>query len=1767
MSDHAGKLQVYIRCRPLSPKEKKWNLERCISFPEDKKKLVISPDKTFSFDYVFDEEATQDAIFEDCVRPLVMGCFLGYNATVFAYGQTGSGKTFTMGSSPELLSTDNEGIIPRAIKLIYLLMTTEHNDKILNLRVSFIEIYNEEMRDLLHPKIPSRDITIREDEMGRICYTGAKEEDVRSVGDVLKFLAKGSKNRTTGDTLMNDVSSRSHAIFTISMETVDCKLLDEQMDSISPPSAENGNGTSTKKTTEISSYVAKLHLVDLAGCERAKRTGAVGVRLKESVGINQGLLALGKVIRALSASDPIGGRSSAAHYVPYRESKLTRFLQDSIGGNSRTAMIACISPLERDKGETVNTLQYATRARTVENKVKANVSVSRMSVEDGEEYALLQAHLKGREISELNAQELYAIICQGSSTATAAASRKIGSLEAELAQCREDLHRDEELFSEKMLELKNTKRSLREMEETNRTLREAVHNSEEKFQSEISRLNHENNELKMMVLRLEEQLGQQEERFESLLTSENNKAESLRSEVVAMSAQLKTATFENDELKITISGLESDLAAQQKQYQEQIESEAGQTEGMREEIESLKNMLGGAVSENDDLKRIIIDLESNLETQEQKFRTFADNENKKLELVRLELSAADGDLKEVSLENDSLKRKVSNLEADLKHQQMRYESLSVSDSDKIDSLRSEITALDSSLKSAVSENDELRRRIADLESEMKHQLSRYETQTASESSKVESLRAQLMEIDKQLNDATQENITLIRRVEVSEAELSKCRQEQDVSRRNDNAKMDELRTTLEEVESQLELSNQEIEKYKQKEEQMENEMQRQVAKYEDICTDSNSAIATLQSDFEDMENKFKDSSLENEELKKSIATLESELDHQINRYQALSSDGTIAVESLRSDLLEAENKLRDAVSKNSDLTRSIASLEEELDRQVVRYQTLCSDDNQALAELKNELNEAETKLSASQSENSSLKDSVKRLEEEIDLQVMRYQTMCTDDNSAIESLKFEIVERESELKNALSEIEGLRNDLSLLQSTLQESKQQYEEVCSESDSVIGTLRSELQEVEEQLQEATSENENLKGNIVTLESELADQIVRYQTLCTDENEAIEKIRVELNDATRKLELSTSENNELKEANDRLQSELNNHIERYEDLLSNENQAIMDLTSELSDAQSSLQDSQSEITALKNIIANIESELEHKTTEYETKCSDDNIALDEAKNELERLRSELHSSNSSNMKLKSSLAEVELELRDQISKYEKLLSDESKSKVSFESKLVDTEEKLQQVFSENGKLRDHIVTIETALADQISHFDALCTDEVTAKEKLQEELITAKNELHRSVSENKELKDAMSNLEWEKQVEVNRTKQSAHNELSALERKNKELERSNRELAKNIEHLENELEYLNSSQVEVMKVQVSSLEKELQTQVRDNEGLRSTIEELELEKRSLRDQATRKKDMFRNEISEMDNEVSVLKEENGNLRETVANLEADVVALQRKLQHSVESSYQDDRTPPRANGFFQRSNGFVTKDKSTSQKGLQRLDSLQRRITQDFSNRLSVSPTRGIDKLVHIADTKSSPVFQEKDAIVSQHLAEWISKSTNIAPSVSSEYANLLVRNGQGSVRRLHKTLQKDGDFLLSVGIPSDDERAICGALIREMASHTSSLPEKTKGPVYISPSKVPDLMPTDGRTHFTDRLSLSPPPFRIMEKIPEQMPLVSDEVIRAEYSFRESRLARLESQASRAAKRAKEAVAVAESVSTDAVSEESSCSESLFSFDD
>ncbi|OMJ65479.1 hypothetical protein SteCoe_38137 [Stentor coeruleus] len=335
-------IRVICRFRPINDKEKELFADKQVcEFPPDKRTVIINSQidsggpSNFNFDYVFTPAARQVDVYNIAAKPTVEAVMQGFNGTVFAYGQTSSGKTFTMTGS-NMSDPEYMGIIPRMVSTVFEKIESSEAKIEFQVKVGYCEIYLEKIKDLLDTS--KSNLKVHEDRTRGVYIADLTEEYASSGEEVYQLMKIGTDNREVAYTHMNAGSSRSHSIFILTIT---------QTNSI-----------------DYSSKTGKLYLVDLAGSEKVGKTGAAGKRLEEAKNINKSLTMLGNVITALT-----DGKSS---HVPYRDSKLTRVLQDSLGGNSKTSLIVTCSPSPFNEAETISTLRFGVRAKSIKNKPKVN---------------------------------------------------------------------------------------------------------------------------------------------------------------------------------------------------------------------------------------------------------------------------------------------------------------------------------------------------------------------------------------------------------------------------------------------------------------------------------------------------------------------------------------------------------------------------------------------------------------------------------------------------------------------------------------------------------------------------------------------------------------------------------------------------------------------------------------------------------------------------------------------------------------------------------------------------------------------------------------------------------------------------------------------------------------------------------------------------------------------------------------------------------------------------------------------------------------------------------------------------------------------------------------------------------------------------------------------------------------------------------------------------------------------------------------------------
>lgn len=559
-------VRVVVRVRPLSEKEVEAGYRQITKVDTVNKTISVEnpqaaegePLKTFTFDIVFDTDSRQMDVYNETARPIVDKVLMGYNGTILAYGQTGTGKTFTM--QGDCMAPELKGIIPNSFAHIFGSIAKAAERKKFLVRVAHIEIYNEEIRDLLG-KDQTAHLEVKERPDIGVYIRDLSGYVVNNADDMERIMTLGNKNRVVGATAMNTQSSRSHAIFTITIENGDM-------------------GEDGKQHIKM----GKLHLVDLAGSERQSKTGATGMRLKEATKINLSLSTLGNVISAL-----VDGKST---HIPYRNSKLTRLLQDSLGGNSKTVMCANIGPADYNYDETISTLRYANRAKNIKNRARVN--------EDPKDALLRQFQ---SEIEELRKQLEDVGVPHNGITMESESDSSDGSKDGERTP-KEDRVKDYNNQIQTMDHLDDLELQLEEIDTTPKNERDSEgdeeeeggkegkdNSDEEKHQVELKKTQNEHDILREKLQNLEKKI---------LVGGENllEKAEVQEQLLEASARELEQRRRKEEQLRQALQQKEAELIDIEERYSTLQEEAAGKTK----KLKKVFGMLMSAKAELSDLQ-------------------------------------------------------------------------------------------------------------------------------------------------------------------------------------------------------------------------------------------------------------------------------------------------------------------------------------------------------------------------------------------------------------------------------------------------------------------------------------------------------------------------------------------------------------------------------------------------------------------------------------------------------------------------------------------------------------------------------------------------------------------------------------------------------------------------------------------------------------------------------------------------------------------------------------------------------------------------------------------------------------------------------------------------------------------------------------------------------------------------------------------------------------------------------------------------------------
>lgn len=553
--ESVGNVRVICRFRPLNDKEKEMSNSVCANFYSDRQTVGImsgtNPEGAaplkFTLDYVFTPDATQAEVYEVAAKPIVESVMQGFNGTVFAYGQTSSGKTFTMtGSSID--DQVNRGIIPRMVRTVFQQIHDSTESIEFTVKVAYSEIYMERIKDLLDPS--KSNLKVKEDKSRGIYIDDLTEEYVSNDEEVYDLMRVGTSNREVAYTHMNAGSSRSHSIFMITI-------------------AQNN-------TKDLSAKSGKLYLVDLAGSEKISKTGAEGKRLDEAKNINKSLTALGMVINALT-----DGKSS---HVPYRDSKLTRVLQDSLGGNSKTSLIITCSPSFFNEAETIGTLRFGVRAKSIKNKPKINreytvAELKLMLAKAQEQLSLRDKHIS--DIEKLLKQTGVSVPLEYSE---------------EPREEESDNYKRSEAYSEMLVELDEVKNRLEEEMRRSGMYEETISDQKDKLERQAQEFSEMQFMLKVMSERVQmlenhalekddviEQLQVTRDTLTSDLQTSSEQKLQLEQKLTAKDIELKELAMNNHHVNAYREEIE--------QLQASLKIETEKSDNLTAEVNLLRNQL------------------------------------------------------------------------------------------------------------------------------------------------------------------------------------------------------------------------------------------------------------------------------------------------------------------------------------------------------------------------------------------------------------------------------------------------------------------------------------------------------------------------------------------------------------------------------------------------------------------------------------------------------------------------------------------------------------------------------------------------------------------------------------------------------------------------------------------------------------------------------------------------------------------------------------------------------------------------------------------------------------------------------------------------------------------------------------------------------------------------------------------------------------------------------------------------------------------------
>ncbi|ROL50320.1 Centromere-associated protein E [Anabarilius grahami] len=1322
-------VKVCVRVRPLIKREESESSEPVQLFWRADKQAIHQLDdegtqtKSFSFDRVFSAEESTGQLYQDIAKPLVVSAVEGYNGTIFAYGQTSSGKTFTM-----MGSEHNPGVIPLAMADVFKTIKNCPKKEFL-LRVSYMEIYNETVTDLLCESWKRKPLEIREGNYKNVYVADLTEEMVTSPEQALSWITKGEKNRHYGKTKMNQRSSRSHTIF---------RMILESRERSDPASGENADGAI---------IVSHLNLVDLAGAERASQTGAEGTRFKEGCNINRSLFTLGQVIKKLSDESQKG-------FLNYRDSKLTRILQNSLGGNAKTVIICTITPATVD--ETVSTLQFASAAKRMKNDPHVT--------EVSDEGALLRRYRN--EIVDLKRrlQEVSSV------TQTTATERQ--SL-CQLLQEKDQLQREQEDRIKNLTKLLVTASNValipkvpkRRVTWGGKLLRSAHLLKEDLGCTDMSFAEpyFKKRRADCSLPEEGEDMDEFDSRFDFTALDEPNMDMEMSSITVRSSSEGNAFldSPQASELSLKVASLQRQLETEtlSKQRAEEMSAE------LQRKISELQNKLEAEAMPSEEEKPVseLAELQRRLETEVQ-VRQTAEERSAALELNVAELEKPSVALLRSENMCEQMKRDLEEAiqlcetvgfekDAVIAERDLVKHTLQLV-SEELESLNAEKDSLQKDKDALQKDIDE--RRDADefekLEEESKRE---YERELEAENSRlqqdlkrseemIQQLKADLAVMSSELQKKTDLNaelqgfsdkdllheVTRLRRSLDDAETLSLDTKKEWAFLRSENICLKERDVTLTtdygKMEAEVKMLQGKLEHEKSRFKKMQTDLQKELMG----AFDENTKLTAL------LDGKVPKNLTDNIVLEKTVCDLRKELDQSHERERSLQSK----TEELETLPVKVDELLRQV----SGLSEELHSVREERDA-LISAQSSLNEDHQRLKEqtanAQDQRLKMESDLVDAQLKEAELTQQLTETSERIQTDLQEKSTLLASLEEATQKLSSELEsvrgERDSLLSEKMEQVQSDPDEMENLRRTISsitEEREQLQEILQGLRDERDQLKSDMEEnvemmieTQAELRDAQETVKDLQRKIHNLESQRVQTADQHEDQKNKEDQ-IKRLTEELSAASGEKERLLSERSELHELSDvmeKIKADLTSVTEERDQLqeklqqmktthLEEKNETMLQVQSELQE-QREHHDSSEENSAPLQQIQSLKEELETLLQQRNQLALDLQEASEQVSGLSEELRSvreerdALISAQSSLNEDHQRLKEQTANAQDQLLKMESDLVDAQLKEAELTQQLTETSERLQTDLQEKSTL---LASLEEATQKLSSELESVC-----------------------------------------------------------------------------------------------------------------------------------------------------------------------------------------------------------------------------------------------------------------------------------------------------------------------------------------------------------------------------------------------------------------------------------------------------------------------